>query len=128
EPLVAAERAPGPLDPVREREAGARRERRVEHRKQPLEPRTGLAVETGANLRIADGFKDAASPASLGDGCEVAPGEPAPRRVQHREPRDIVGRVQQRTRQADQVLHGLTLAERLDLDGVDREPALAEPL
>src|SRR5690606_19524048 len=91
-------------------------------------PRTGLAFETGANLRIADGFKDAAGPASLGDGCEVAPGEPAPRRVQHREPRDIVGRVQQRTRQADQVLHGLTLAERLDLDGVDREPALTEPL
>src|SRR5690606_41178254 len=49
---------------------------------------------------------------------QIRPAKPAPRRMQNAEPRDAVGRMQQRARQAREVMSDLQVAQAVDFDGM----------
>ena len=64
--------------------------------------------------------------AALCERRQVRERQPAPRRAQHRQPRTAVGRVRQRPREREQVLHHGPLREAFDLDGPEGQPGCFE--
>ena len=56
-----------------------------------------------------------------GQHMQIGQCQSAPRRAQHREPRQPVARMCQRTGQHQQILHDRTLAQRLDVDGAEAQ-------
>ena len=122
------ERVPRPLDPTRERAPRARGKRGVETRARDFQARAAVVAQPCEALGIAHQIPDHAAPRVVTQRVQVTPREPAPRRVQHREPSDAVGAMRQRPCKPKQVLRDGLLAERVDLDRVHRHASCAEPL
>ena len=63
---------------------------------------------------------------AAGERVEVGERQPAPRRAQQREPGEPVGRMRERARQRQQVLHHRAVAELLDLDRAEAQAGVLQ--
>ena len=127
--------SPRPRDPRRPRGRPGRRAQATRPRRARAairagahaRPRRGNAAHADEALASRGGQR--ATPCRVGEQFRhralVAPHEsqeirerkPAPGRAQHGQPRDAVGRMAQRARERDEVLHALALAQLLDVHG-----------
>ena len=126
EAIGAVELAPRPLHPTGERCAVAVIERARQHARyvcQPVAAVVAQAIETiGSSQQLANRFVGVAA-----QRFEIRPAQAAPGRAQHRQPRDAIGRMQQRAREPRKILRGLLFLERVDFHGVHRPAVRAQP-
>ena len=116
----SAEREPRGLHAVAQRRAQPVRNARKQDGPHALEACAPFGRQARHAIGILHQFEYGVLGA-LREAGKVFEHEPAPRRTQHREPGQPVGRVRQRTRQREQVLDDRSFCERFDLHGTKRE-------
>ena len=100
----------------------------VKHGDDAVRSRLAVVAEPRDALRLPQQIPDGGLVIVAAQRFQIREAEAAPWGTQHGEPSDAVVEVQQRAREAGEILRDGLLAQAVDLDGVHGEPALAQPL